>query len=305
MASSKNDQLLTRTVDGSYNHYDGQRCCGSAFDKGLAARLGGHSYNILNNQDTDEVHLKHLRHDDHFLDNRGRHTTHFFGDRRRKFGVDERNHMFSVLTGPDAHPRDRQLAQRRTELQLAQMENSGSWSGFQKRTASLDLNGGKRRYTISNKMYANEAEKMNPKNLQKGNWLQRRGEDMTHAASCPSLQLSDPSGSLHRAVSFDTRKEATQRQTESAHFAPWMSHNTYVSSLEGTPAGRAHSAAQQHCSVHRLENHDFGISRKNNHYSSQDKLTRADPYFMRPRLGMTNNSVKYDIISNERRWFKY
>jgi len=40
-------------------------------------------------------------------------------------------------------------------------------------------------------------------------------------------------------------------------------------------------------------------------FSSQDKLTRADPFFMRPRLGQTMNSVKYDIINNERRWFKY
>jgi len=55
----------------------------------------------------------------------------------------------------------------------------------------------------------------------------------------------------------------------------------------------------------RLENHDFAVARKNNHFSSQDKLTRADPYFMRPRLGITNNSVKYDIVNNERTWFKY
>ena len=28
-----------------------------------------------------------------------------------------------------------------------------------------------------------------------------------------------------------------------------------------------------------------GITRHNNHYSSQDKLTRADPFYMRPRVG--------------------
>eukprot|EP00913_Durusdinium_trenchii_P020285 g19058.t1 len=65
--------------------------------------------------------------------------------------------------------------------------------------------------------------------------------------------------------------------------------------------GRAHAPAQQKLSVSRLENYDFGITRHNNHYSSGDKLTRADPFYMRPRVGDTLNSVKYDIITNERR----
>lgn len=104
---------------------------------------------------------------------------------------------------------------------------------------------------------------------------------------------------------MDARKEATQKQTESAHFAPWMSAHTYANSMESTPAGRHLASTQQHCSVHRLENHDFAVSRKNNHFSSQDKLTRADPFYMRPKLTHTNSSVKYDIVSNERKWFKY
>jgi len=84
-----------------------------------------------------------------------------------------------------------------------------------------------------------------------------------------------------------------------------MSAHTYANSLDATAAGRQHAAAQQHLSVHRLENHDFGVTKKNNHFSSHDKLTRSDPYYMRPRLATTNNSVKYDILSNERKWFKY
>jgi hypothetical protein len=104
---------------------------------------------------------------------------------------------------------------------------------------------------------------------------------------------------------MDPRKETSQRQTESAHFAPWVSANTYATSMDATNQGKRMAMSQQHCSVNRLENHDFGITRKNNHYSSADKLTRSDALFMRPRLGITNNSVKYDILSNERKWFKY
>lgn len=304
MASAKNDAQLGRTVEGTINYYDNHKCWGTAGDKALAARLGGHSYNILNNHDRDEIYLRNLRHDDHCIDRKGRSTKHMFEGRRRKFAIDERNHVKECLAGPDEHPRGRQFEQRRTEVNLAQIENSQSWAGFQNRTASL-FPTGKRRYTISNKLYANEAGKLNPRFVGKGEFLNQRGQEMRHSMSAPSVAIADPAASLQRAVNLDSRKDTTQRQTESAHFAPWISHNTYVSSLEGTVAGREHKAAQQYCSVQRLENYEHSIARKNNHFSSTDKLTRSDPYFMRPRLGMTNNSVKYDIVSNERRWFKY
>jgi len=92
--------------------------------------------------------------------------------------------------------------------------------------------------------------------------------------------------------------------TESAHFAPRMTGASLALSM-ATPMGREHVNNQRHCSVSRVENHDFGVTRANNHFSSVDKLTRSDPYFMKPRVGVTNNSVKYDILSNERKWFKY
>jgi len=273
MASRKNDLLLDRTVEGPLNYYDFHKCCGTATDKGLASRLGGHNYNIINNQDKDEVYFKELRHDTHFLDKKGRHTIHFVGPRKRKFEIDERNLVGKCLKAPDNHPRDDALAKR---------------------------------YSIHNKRYANEAEKLRPKiHPTKNEWLQRRGETMTRSISAPSVVLADPARSLAQAVHEDPRKEATQRQTESAHFAPWNAANTYSATMESTHHGRQYHAAHRNCSVNRLENHDFGVTRKNNHYSSNDKLTRSDPFFMRPRHSITNNSVKYDIVSNERKWFKY
>jgi len=307
MASRKNDLLLDRTVEGPLNYYDQHKCCGTATDKGLASRLGGHNYNILNNQDKDEVYFGNLRHDTHFLDKKGRHTIHFVGDRRRKFATDERNLVGNCIRHPDAHPRDAAVAQRRTELQLAQIENSTDYGGFQQRCeASMFPQPPAKRYSIHNKRYANEAEKLRPKILStKDNWMQRRGETMTRTISAPSVCMKDPAQSLTQAVHEDARKEATQRQTESAHFAPWNTANSYSATMENTRHGRIHQGEHRNCSVNRLENHDFGVTRKNNHYSSHDKLTRSDPFFMRPRHSITNNSVKYDLISNERKWFKY
>jgi len=306
MASRKNDLMLDRTVEGPVNYYDFQKCKGTATDKGLAARLGGHNYNIINNSDKDEVYFGNMRHDIHFLDKKGRHTMHFFGGRKRKFDVDKRNLVGNCLRAPDAHPREDAMSQRRLELQLAQIESATNFGDFQRRCqVSLFPASPPKRYSIHNRRYANEAEKLRPRSCTKTDFMSRRGERMTRSISAPSVVLDDPSASLAQAVHEDARKEATQRQTESAHFAPWNASNTYSATMESNPYGRAYHASQRNCSVNRLENHDFGITRKNNHYSSQDKLTRSDPFFMRPRHSITNNSVKYDIVSNERRWFKY
>jgi hypothetical protein len=307
MASRKNDLLLDKTVEGSVNYYDNHTCRGTATDKGLAARLGGHSYNIINGRDKEEVYFPHMRNDVHFLDKKGRHTSHMFGMRKRQFALDERDLVGKSLRHPEAHPRVEAAEQRRLELQLAQMENPVAFGEFQVRTQGhLFAPSPPKRYAINNKGYCNEAEKLRPKCLtSKDAWMARRGEVMTRSISAPSVSLREPASSLNETVHEDARKEGTQRQTESAHFAPWNAANTYSATMDSTVHGRRFNSEHRNCSVNRLENHDFAVSRKNNHYSSHDKLTRSDPFFMRPRHSVTNNSVKYDIISNERRWFKY
>lgn len=307
MASRKNDLMLERTVDGPVNYYDNHKCRGTATDKGLAARVGGQNYNIISNQDKDEVYFGHLRHDTHFLDKKGRHTIHFVGPRKRKFELDERNLVGKCLRAPSAHPREDAAEQRRLELSLAQIENHTDYGDFQRRCQeSFFPPSPPKRYSIHNKRYANEAEKLRPKFCSsKNDWLQRRGETMTRSISAPSVCRTNPHESLSRAIHEDARKEASQRMTESAHFAPWVAANTYSATMESQSHGRTHHGAQKNCSVNRLENHDFSVTRKNNHFSSQDKLTRSDPFFMRPRHSITNGSVKYDLITNERKWFKY
>jgi len=292
MASRKNDLMLEKTVEGPLNYYDGHRACGTAADKGLAARLGGHCYNIVNNADKDEIYFKDMRHDDHFLDKKGRHTIHMFGDRRRKFAIDERNLVGNCMRAPDCHPREDALAQRRLELQLAQMENPQSYGQFNERIqAHVHPPGAKKKFHVHNQKYANEVDKLRPRREEKAAWLSRRGEPMTRSTSAPSIAVTEPHVSLARAIHTDARKEASQRQTESAHFAPWNAANSYAQTMETHPVGRRHFSEQKLCSVNRLENHDSHITRKNNHYSSIDKLTRSDPFFMRPRHSITNNSV--------------
>mmetsp|Transcript_65602 Transcript_65602/g.137129 ORF Transcript_65602/g.137129 Transcript_65602/m.137129 type:complete len:307 (+) Transcript_65602:111-1031(+) len=306
MASKRNDALNERTVEGSVNFYANQRCKGTAADRGLAERLSGCNYNIINNSDEHEIYLRHLRRSDHFVDSKGRHTEHFMGARRRKFAGDDRGIINACFTQPEPHLRQAAQDRHRRELQVAQISHSGSYRDFQKATSRGSFFGAANKPdNINNARYAYEAEAVRPKSTTKAEFLGRRGEVLTHAVSAPSLSLTAPEVSLARAMREDIRKDASHRQLDSVHVAPRISCHTYTHSMERFPAGREIEASRRLCSVNRLENYDFGITRKNNHFSSQDKLTRADPFYMRPKLGTTNPSVKYDIISNERRWFKY
>jgi len=306
MASERNDALRARTVEGSVNYYQNHKCKATAADRGLAERLGGCQYNIISNSDQHEVYLMNLRRSDPALDSKGRHTAHFFGARRRKFAGDERGLLTETLRHPEPHPRENARSQRRLETQMAQLENYNSYAGFQQRTQGTFFEPvPEKKYQVQNGKYANEVEKLRPSITSKEAWKARRGETMTHSKSAPSISVADPAASLARATRQDVRKDVSQRQLESAHAAPRMCANTYSASMDATPLGQHLSSQQRSCSINRVENHDFGITRKNNHFSSHDKLTRSDPFYMRPRLGVTNNSVKYDIVNNERRWFKY
>lgn len=82
MASAKNDALRERTLEGSLNYYDEQRCVGTANDKAIAARLGGHNWNIVNNGEKDEIYLRQLRNSDHFVDKNNRTTNKWFQRKR-------------------------------------------------------------------------------------------------------------------------------------------------------------------------------------------------------------------------------
>jgi len=314
MASRKNDQLRARTVSGSVNLYDNQKCLGTAEDKAIAARLGGHNYNILNNQSKHEIYLTNLRHDDHFVDRKNQHTRHFIGARRRKYDddgrlydasvrTDPRMMMWECLKCPEEHPRIVEKGNLHLEHKMAQIENYQDFAAFQRRRLDFRPPTGDKRYTINNRKYANAVDKFFPKVVSKDQFLSQRPESLSRSASLPTMYQS--ACAIRGEIEDDARKSVTQKQTESANFASCRTANTYASSVDTTMLGHELANRQGYCSVNRIENHDFAVTKKNNHFSGNDKLTRTDAYYMRPRLCQTNNSVKYDIINNERRFYQY
>ena len=47
--------------------------------------------------------------------------------------------------------------------------------------------------------------------------------------------------------------------------------------MSTTELGERHQLVQNRNSLQRVDNYDFAITKKNNAYSSEDKLLRADP----------------------------
>ena len=56
---------------------------------------------VETSEDRHEIYLRELRHDEHCIDRKGRHTAAFFGARKRKFAPDERQHIKDCLTLQD------------------------------------------------------------------------------------------------------------------------------------------------------------------------------------------------------------
>ncbi len=133
-----------------------------------------------------------------------------------------------------------------------------------------------------------------------GTRLDAYGAHMISARSALSTQRS-----TDLSARYATYPNPEQIMNESASFAKCKSANTYSESVFSTGQGQQLMAEQQFKSRKRIPDYDFSVTRANNNYSNLNKLTRADPFYMRPKLAVTNNSVKYNILTNSQRPFKY
>ena len=98
-----------------------------------------------------------------------------------------------------------------------------------------------------------------------------------------------------------------ETQTQSARRPPIISARSDMGSArsEGNWDRFGVDPSRQYKSWKRLPDYDFSVVRKNNNYSNANKLTRNDPFYSRPRLAVTNNSVKYNIVTNGVRRFRH
>jgi len=286
MTSTKNDQLRIRTVEGSLNFYDNQKSIGTAADKAIASRLGNYRYNIINNTTKDEIYLRELRPENHYVDHKNRVTNEWW-DRKRKYPRDQREPVRMCMQSVEDHPKLEENRLRREELRMAQIENPNRFGDFQIARRAKRAHTPPKIYTLEPPENKHHFHTTDPTDFK-----MRRSKSV-------------PSGTINAGTIKNKYPRWEQIANESADFSKVAQANTYRNAIFNCPEGEQVRQAQVHDSRDRVKNYDFSVLRNNNNYSNQCKLTRSDAFYMRPMFAATNNSVKYDIIKNQQRPFCY
>lgn len=305
MASAANDALRTRTVEGTVNLYDNQRVVGTAADKATAARVGSTKYHMLAPWRTDHfISCPAMQHDDHFLDTKGVNSNDIWFERKKKFaGMDKKLPLAKELSCTLDHPKVDEANARKAELLLSQIENPQDFRKYQER---------RHEFRPETPPFRRKLDERKPK-VRTNVVTARTFGALRKTASDPMLLMS---GSSARGRPMFTTAEAMsdpkfalraarQMQNDSACVSNVKAKNSYSNSLMLSKPGHDFQAMQRSISTDRMVNAPYTVARKTSHYSGEDRLTKADPFFMRPRLAGANNSVKYNIITNATCEFAY
>lgn len=120
------------------HHYDGHKVICTADEKKTASMISGHTWNIINNTEGDEVYLRHARNSDHYLDiATGRHTHDWMQKKGRRDSdgdgvidaVDSSNFQETLVYPADAGKEDAHLRKRQAK-QLYQMTSPRDYGRF-------------------------------------------------------------------------------------------------------------------------------------------------------------------------------
>jgi len=297
--------------------YDRHRTICTAEDKATASRLGGHSWNIISNNEQDEIYLRHARSSDHYVNNAGETTSVWF-DRRCRIphpmgGLEGSNWSANVresLRCP-ATPQRSDHGKVRSQqllLQAAAPRDYALFSARRKeilpqtpiRPGHLERTLGSDQTTLRD-LSDSLMPKM-PKIVDRKNWTPRRGE----------ARNAKPPSEIDMLASID----------ESKNERPMDVHDSFAFEMSA-PRGDASAASsvlraaklshrsetprdppdRKNHSMQRIEN--FAQREISDWTLGSDKLLRKDPFCMRPVQQSNNSGVKYDIITGERGKFWY
>eukprot|EP00933_Yihiella_yeosuensis_P051421 TRINITY_DN49350_c0_g1_i1.p1 TRINITY_DN49350_c0_g1~~TRINITY_DN49350_c0_g1_i1.p1 ORF type:complete len:349 (+),score=33.94 TRINITY_DN49350_c0_g1_i1:82-1128(+) len=105
-------------MNSTLNHYDGHRTICTLEDKAIAARLSGHTWNIINNKDEHEIYLRHARSDEHYVDEKGNTSSAWIEKKKRvphpvggNAGANWSGHITESLKCPSTPSRDQAESQ--------------------------------------------------------------------------------------------------------------------------------------------------------------------------------------------------
>lgn len=301
----------------SKNYYDRSRVTCTCDDRKTAAQLGGHTWNPLSNRREDEVFLLHARNDDHFVDDKGNITSHWFEKRKRVEGANplDSSRMEEIMRAPPtAGKRDKELELRMVK-QLYQAADPSSFRAYSaRRHESIVAPPTPRREAMIERTVpfqdrlTDPAPRPTPRLVERQNWTPRRSEPRSHARPPPETEMYQNIDQIrteaHVSV-LDPGFAETLRSARGAGAARGAAL-AGASTLRSTvnpdlPSKPSHQ--KTHNSKHRLE--DTHFREISGWTSEKHSLKKEDPYHCKPVMNSGTSSVKYDLVSHERREFWY
>lgn len=314
-----------KTAIEALNHYDRHRVICTCDDKRQAARLSGHTWNIINNSDKDEIYYVNARNPDHYIDEQGKNTSHWFEKKRRvdldgdgiidcvdSTNVEEVMYCPGTAGKEAAHLRNRQMKQlRQTQAPCHYGDYSARRAADGTRTPErIDM---MHRLVPQQNRLRDKHPRPSPRILEKHLWTPRRGE---------VLKIPQPPHEHDMFRSVDQLRSESHVDVHDANFADTL-HSARAtraagggegpSAMTDANTGRSamlHSkppkppAARNRHSQTTIEQH---AAREITGwpFHARCPLRREDPYYVRPVQQTGSSSVKYDIINNERKNFWY
>jgi hypothetical protein len=302
MASKKNDDLNEFCVNGSINYYDKHRSKCTAEDKKLASMMGSCGWNIVTNKEEHEVYFRNARNPDHFVDDGNQATADWWNRKRRvrRPGSDETSVLDSrmtvqTLTCPPTAGKIAEKDRQRTMKSLCQNEAPLDFGRFTARKAEMMPSTPEKNW--NDKQVRDQHRKRDIPTPHHCNKAETKAMFMSRRDVPRITEMPPPAAEMFCSV--DQLRSEPHTNVMSARFA----HEHTAARMSGSQTARLTVDDKRHRSHQRLES--MTVRDVTSWPWQSDKLTRRDPYHVKPMQASGNSSVKHDIISNERRNFWY
>mmetsp|Transcript_52788 Transcript_52788/g.123463 ORF Transcript_52788/g.123463 Transcript_52788/m.123463 type:complete len:326 (-) Transcript_52788:92-1069(-) len=320
------------------HHYDGHRTLCTADEKAVAARIGGHTWNIISNDEKHEIYMRESRNPDHFLDKEGRGSSCWF-DRKRLVLAETGEvvrasgsaAMASTLKCPTSDAKD---SARRRKMAMQHLCQATAGPDYGLYTALLSARDQDSRSSAAGSRATSRATsaresqgsraKTGARIVSRAEWTPRRGEQMPAAKNPPAEH--EMFGSLDQMACethVNIRDAGFQDAIYSARRGKPVLHGTTAVQLAASlpaprvarqgdeaPAGAPpptqikEAADRTRFSRHRLEPKCLRDATLNNAHET-DRALRKDAFYVMPMLQAGSSSAKYDIVTNRQREYWY
>lgn len=317
------------------HHYDRHRVICTSDDKATADRLGGHTWNIINNKKEHEIYMLNARSNDHYIDDQRNITSDWFETKRRVQRPDggsflDSEQAYDSLECPPTAGKDAVLLRARQTRQLCQITAPRSFGAYvatrdmsnTPRTPGRDAGDSLDRMQPFQHRDRDVPSKATPRVVERRHWAQRRGEPRNEPGPPDEQDMFRSVNQIRMEPHMDLHDTNFAEHLHNNALSSSRSRSTPLSAREPRATACTHAGTlSMRCPLapedireahHRTRQATQRIEPDHTRYITswplapgRDKLKKGDAFFEKPVQQSGSSSVKHDIISNQQRDFWY